>query len=668
MKKILIVTIVLNLLMSVGVKAQKKYDDIYMGMPNMSLGQQYSELMEYQRTTPYFANTYVQLGVISKNMMILTDPLRDIESAQFWAGNAALFFGNFKVFYEKGDVRSNSEYYENLNIPHADKKITDEELFDFIDKNATLCKNFKDSTLLAYQAIEKSKGYYNKCITTFKDICYKYDNLNEALLQYDEQLRVTLEGLGNDIDSCVAAFKEYKAILKAYPIMNYRQLYDFKEIVTFRLDGITNSNFYDNRFTMWDYQKWIAEFEKILKEDIMPLRAMVADIDERFQKGKQEYESQMPLVNGAQPVYDELFVFRLGRYDNNSLVRELFAYYESRRQLMQMACDSIILPIDTAEVLINRKMRHLYRMSQMELEARRKLSVVESVITPERVVRFKEFFESKYGGLDGMKALMNGESAFLSSVMSKTLGNYDAYHKAVEMSRDTVAIMKSNSYVPSLYVRNAEGRVIYVAGVKKGVTSTCFVAKLSAEGKAEWTTDIRKTQEVTSLSAVSEGVIVTVKQNEMPNALVFGLDGKQKMLYGISEGRPTSVTYNDIAKVTYISHDISDSQSSVAKLDSIGGKIWDVTLDNVTSVESVIETEGSNLIVVAKKDGASHIVGISADGKVGSASAYFEQHKLDIVTIYRASAQEICLACRGAGGEMSYVIIDNKMNVVYTSK
>ena len=57
MKKTIILSAVMSLLSLITLEAQKKYDDIYIGMSNMTLDQQYTELMDFQRREPYFANT-----------------------------------------------------------------------------------------------------------------------------------------------------------------------------------------------------------------------------------------------------------------------------------------------------------------------------------------------------------------------------------------------------------------------------------------------------------------------------------------------------------------------------------------------------------------------------------------------------------------------------------
>ena len=105
-------------LMAATVVEGQKYSDIYDGLPNMTLDQQYNVLLDFQKSNPYFPNTYIQLGSICEKRMILFDPLKDNESVRFWAQNALLFYGNLKVYYKPGDIKSQWDYYENLHIPY----------------------------------------------------------------------------------------------------------------------------------------------------------------------------------------------------------------------------------------------------------------------------------------------------------------------------------------------------------------------------------------------------------------------------------------------------------------------------------------------------------------------------------------------------------------------
>ena len=120
MKKIYtsVISLVVLLLIGASAQAQRKYAEIFADMPNMSLDHIYSELMQFQKQNPYFANTYIQLGMVCEHKMAHTDPLRDIESTLFWADNAHLFYGNFLIFYQSDyfNVAMKKIYFDNFDI------------------------------------------------------------------------------------------------------------------------------------------------------------------------------------------------------------------------------------------------------------------------------------------------------------------------------------------------------------------------------------------------------------------------------------------------------------------------------------------------------------------------------------------------------------------------
>jgi hypothetical protein len=103
-------------------------------------------------------------------------------------------------------------------------------------------------------------------------------------------------------------------------------------------------------------------------------------------------------------------------------------------------------------------------------------------------------------------------------------------------------------------------------------------------------------------------------------------------------------------------------------LDSIGGKIWDIALDQINSIEDVIEIDRERLLLIGKKEGVSQLMMVGTDGVVGDVNKYFATARLNIKVIYRASAEEICLACLSEAGKMCYVMVDSKGQVVYSTK
>lgn len=663
-------------------KAQK-YSEIYNSLPNKTLDQAYSILMEYQRANPHWANTYLQLGMICEKKLIETDPLRDIQTAQYWADNAKLFFDTFGVFYSEGDARTNSEFYQNLDIPASEGRIQDADIKTFVAKHQRFCKNFRDSVTMAYQALEESKGYYNKCISTFKSICDNYGNLNDMLLRHNATLKNILDTLGSDIDHCVEAFARYKKTLEAYPIRDYRQTYEFKPIETFRLDGLTNSDFYMDRFTMWDYRKWIDDVNQTLATDILPLRQRIDDINRQYEQGKQEYENNSPFAAAAQEAYDELFIFQLGKYDNNSLVRELFSYLDDRRQLMLMAHDSLALPFDTSAVLLNRKMRHIYRFSEQLDETEKSLNAVGNSLTPDRIARFSEFFNKNYGGTQGLEKYVSTETAFLDKIFSEVLANFASYTRNVERQRDKLAysvrgkgssvplwVVKENDlptlkgpYITTHIYYNLQGNPEYVAGTKKNAGNVAFVAKIDEKNATIWLAELRNTEQIYNMSVNGSGCVLAAKQNGQSAIVYMNQSGKEIRKISSNENVPAVVDYDELANITYVAYNGADGGTKLCRIDEVN--VWTVVLKSFERIENIIEV-ADGILVVGYNKGRIVCGRINNDGSIGKVSNIgFAGLTLD--RIFRASAQDICLFTRDAQDKLQLTIVSDKGEVKITS-
>lgn len=657
------------------VSAQRKYADIYADMPNMSLDQIYSELMSFQKQNPHFANTYIQLGIVCEHKMAHTDPLRDIESAVFWAENAHLFFGNFLVFYQSGDYRSNSEYYENLNIPHSGNKITEDDIKAFVSSHEKKCKNFRDSTLMIYTAIEKSKSGYNKCIQAYMKLCEQFVNYNEMLLAYGPDVEAKLKKIEDGISVCENEFKEYKRLIKAYPILNYRQIYDTKNIETYRLDGLTYSDFYENRFLIWNFKKWTDDYRAELNKDILPLRREIEKIDDAYRQGKLEYEKNAKLSAALISPYDELFLFRLGKYDNNSLIRELFAYLELRRNMIAMAGDSLAIEGNNVASLMNRKMRHIYKLYALKNQALQQLKKVDACITPERIARFSDFFNKKYGGESGLKKYSAAETLFMTDLENSVLHNFVNYCDAIaELQRKASFSTKgkavavptwcvgdyevgqvTGNYITQQVVRDNYGRPIIVAGVKKNDLKSPFVAKVDEQNVTSWLTEVKNATNVVALSATTDGCVVCTNVKEKPTAIVFDKNGKERLRYGLHSANVAFIAYNEMTKMTHSAFN-DENGVTFCLTDSLGKSVSELQLNcmdkaiqmqHVTDGAIVVGLKNGNIVVVKIPD-----IGIMLEPTI------IKGNSLTLKNIFRASASEICIFLSDANDNASVVIVD----------
>lgn len=668
--------------------AQRKYEDIYMNLPNWSVDQSYSELLDFQQKSPYFANVYIQLGMICEQKLINTDPLREIEDTKYWAKNAEIFWGNFKVFYKDGDAR-HSDYYENLRIPQQGRHLTDEEVMAFVEKHATFCKNYSDTAMILYENLEKSKKAYNTCLAMYREICDVYPNLNELLLRSNKELVDKLSAIEASYETCITSFKEYKDILKVHSLLNYRQILDTKEIQTFRLDGLTNSDFLQNRFFVWDFKSWVDNFKSTLESDILPLRKEIETINARYVNGLEEWKKGKACVVNANPAYDDLFLFRLGRYDSNSLVRELFSYLDSRRQLMSMAQDSLALPLDSIPVTRNRHLRHLYRSSQQYVSSSQTLASLSDYISEEQNAdgqnRFYDFFKKNKEYTSS--SFISHEGQTLREIFQGMLVNYVKYLDNVKdvapkeytysvasgklpaipmwaIPSDAETTNIQGQYITRCLDYNTLGTPAYVAGdrILAGKQQP-FVAAISDQMTTLWTSQINKAKSVLAVKAYEAGCVVQIEADK-GNYLVYLNDkGKETMRVETPRYTMKQMINNAITGTSTLAFD-ADTAACITLLDSLHNVIRTIDLPKIEHIESIQEVTNGHF-VVASNNGTLTTLLVNADGVIAKGTEEDEKRiNSSFVDIFRSSAHDFCIISKEESGTLHYEIINDDLKTL----
>lgn len=653
----------------------QNFSKLYDALPDMTLDQSYSALIEFQKANPYFANTYIQIGNICEKKMILYDPLRETTSIQFWAGNAKLFYGNLKVYYKKDDVRS--EYYENLKIPYSGNRITDEDMWRYVEKHLALCKNYCDTTTLIYTAIESSRKNYNQCIEEFEDICNEYVNLNDLLLRYDDKLATKLASLKSHLDECEKQFAEYKRLTKLFPIADYRQLYEKNKIETYRLDGLTNSDFFANRFTMWDYTAWVDAVEKEFKEHIEPLRAEVEKINSEYAKARETFNAGDIMQTDAKAPYDEFFLYRLGHYDVGSLIEPLFDYLEATRKMVVMAGDSLGREVGMNLALEGRKMRRLSQLAQQQEVAALKRKTVSAAITSAKVARFKNFFVKQYGGTDGLRNFLAKDEAYCQSVVDAMADATAAYLARVkrqstvetgEYSRASGAAAPAlplwvtmdpqsikGKYVTSQVSRGSMGQIGAVAGYAKANARNWFVAGISDELATKWVLQLSGVNSVSSVRATDDGVLVAAIRQLKPVVIYVSASGKESGAVSTTS-EIIDVMARDGVSGSIIWTEGNDKQAPVISMaqETATQASWTASLSGMAKAMDV-RTAGSGYVVTGiSTEGDLAYVSVSADGQVGSVAKLYSGVE-DVVSTLRVSSDEIGVLATLKDGSHKYV-------------
>ncbi len=653
----------------------QNFSKVYDALPDMTLDQAYSALIDFQKANPYFANTYIQLGSICEKKMVMYDPLRETKSIEYWSKNAQLFYGNLKVYYTEGDIRS--EFYENLKIPHTGKKITDEDMWNYVNEHKTRCKNHCDSTLLIYSAIENSRINYNKCIEEFKAICDEYADMNEMLLRYDSKLAGQLASLKSHIEECEKQFAEYKRLTKLYPIANYKQIYEKKAIETYRLDGLTNSDFFNNRFTMWDYTAFVENYEKTFNEKIAPLRKEVEQINSAYTALRKSFDKGGILTDAENKPYNELFEYRLGHYDVSSVVAALFHYLDATREMIALAGDSIGRDTGTDFTLTSRKMRRLSQLVLQSKEADVERDILAKAATKEKIARFTDFFGKEYGGVEGFKKFIANDAAYCQSIidaMSESTASYiaraerqqslvtDLYSKAGSATAPSVPLWVvidpqgvNSKYITTHIAKNGNGQIAAVAGYQKGNAKSWFVAGIAQDETTAWQLKLKNVNAVNKITVTSEGVLVSALRQLHPVLIRVDALGKEVAAVSVDAEIVDIMDLDGVSgSVIWTSGNDDNKPVLCVANDGAATASWSQNISSLAKVTGVNVVSDGYLAMGITMNNELAIVKISAEGIVGETKVITDNVEA-VVTSQRVSSSEIAVLVTTVPGRHKYV-------------
>jgi hypothetical protein len=713
---------IIMLTFALSVKAQPlDYDDYYKTMATQSDENCYNKLMIYQKSDPFFANIYVQLGELSYHLLHKTDPLRDFENAMYWSHTGLLNLQVYTHYVKENEARSNRDFYMNLPIEKKEARITNLDIQNFVEKRVRQIESYRDSVILVYRNLERSKELYNSCISLYHQINNRHNNLNETLLKSDITLFKELNQLKSNFDSTLVYFNRYLELIKKFPVKDYNQQYTLKPIKTFRLDGLTNSNFLDNSFQIWNYGLWVDEFNALYDNDIQKLRQEIETIDKNFISFENKAVNHLiKPADASKPIFDEKFLYMLGKYDNNSLVRDLFTYKWKKQQFLAQWLDEQNSATDTIKGVMMRKARYYSSLVDAKTNADSALLQFKSSISNAKINRFSSFFHS-YEGESGLTRFCDQQKDTLFQLLNgsfENLKNYIAFDTQNPMSvfasygKDTIPIFKApfnykGNYKTSNFVKTSNNSN-YITGQEliKGSMAP-FISYADKTGKTKWLKKIEKPIKPDSVNyfidskvySTNSGcfVVYTHKKTTLINTVVrFDSIGNEMSRFSIPVSLfPVYFDFDDINQKYLMAFKGQDTTQlsqleplTVSSIDSAGTTLWSASFELNGALANIVRTDNNflifanyracnisgNIIVPNQTEiqWGSVIVTVSESGIIKNFFTINKKQSFHISHILKLSSNSICLigfkkAPNATSGNLFFSLMQPNGKVVFTN-
>ena len=273
MKKIFILIIIACA--SVYASAQEKYSVVLERSKTLSPYEAIFELMDYQYWKPELPAVYYELGNRCYDLLPTRDPLHHYTELCTLLYQSRLFYGNC-LHFAKDQKLPGWQYSE---IANGQKKIEYAALEAYVRPRLKDVERQKTACDSIYHTFCRMSDRYNRCLTLFSTFLGAYTREKTAHLQLQPEEREMLLNLQREADSLDADIAAFQQALALQPISGYNPVFRKEEIVLYRLDGLTYTDFLQNNIAIWDYSKWVSRF---LDEQTEVYEQLYADIDREY--------------------------------------------------------------------------------------------------------------------------------------------------------------------------------------------------------------------------------------------------------------------------------------------------------------------------------------------------------------------------------------------------
>lgn len=611
-----------------------KYKDIYEQIGKEPAEHSLLKLNEFQKLQPEFPNTYIQTALIQWSWLQEEDPFLNYGYVCDLIYNTKLYLGLGISKIEKDDkeAKKNKAYYTNLGLGENAEQ---PQLLAHLKKMKEKVEEYETNVTKIISNFNKTIAIYNGCINTYKGIVARQSNYKNLLLTTSDDLRKEMTELAQNYDSVNYYFTEFKTALgnyRQYGLKPYDQQTKIVPIVTYRLEGLTSSDFIQPVIPIWNYQDWVKEAFETMDGNIAKLKngtekyiKDLRDRVEKLQKQKAETDSIQEIVA------PNALVNLVEKYDYESLLSASIRY-ESELANLKIAsmrsANNVENPSSYNEDYLQ-KANYYYDLYLMANSCQYALKNQKFRISDNNLTKHEQFVNNVYTSKDELKNnYVNKQQAEISKIQDKNFQNFELYtidnlcpegqqysHGGKEISAmpsQATFANAENGYVTLYTCKDNQGNR-YICGYNKtsATASSGFVAKVNSNGQLAWVKDVNaaaganKVVKVIPSKYAGFVAVATCGNNGSNTSAIikFDNDGKQQSSTKLASSLcPTAAYWDEISdKVSTALKGANGNESAEA---SETAMVETVTLGaNAPETSKSFDIKGQIIDIIATSKG-----------------------------------------------------------------
>lgn len=458
-----------------GFSQKIKYKDLFVLLNAQQFDEAEPFLKKYLKANDDNPNAYLFMGMIYKDKSLKTDVLRDTEKRIMFLDSAVYFFGLANKGMTEKEVDRNEEYYQMFNRRDVRNgkfgvKLSDVKLK--LEEYMALKEKVKQIQTIKSQFVA-AQLYYEKAQMIYTDIQKKYTGSRELYLRANESVVAGLIRLANIYDSCHMSFNDYKSSVAAYGNIGHNQDLDPLEIIDFKKQGNTPSDFYSDDLKVWDYKRWALSAVEMIERDIIPAKEQLIALDAELNREQQRIRKDSVSVMSSMGVLrNKLSMQVLRRLDPDPMPIKVFSLKLAELEYGSLVVENKVLR-DTASLATQATaLEKEYKLSHLT-------DSLATLLDTDQLVRdaenYSQYVSSSYGTVDALRTYITSTREFAARAAAhkkELLVQKRALIKWVIHNSDSIPldeeIAARGKYKPLIIKQKVTAGLVYADSIPSG--------------------------------------------------------------------------------------------------------------------------------------------------------------------------------------------------------
>ncbi|MBX2843221.1 MAG: hypothetical protein KTR26_15735 [Flammeovirgaceae bacterium] len=255
------------------------------------------------------------------------------------------------------------------------------------------------------------KHYYQEAENKFFYIKNNFQSVSALYFISDEVFISSLNEMVRSFNLIHANINQRDVLIKSIPlqkneILSHTQQFDFVKVKGFEANRINANIFSDQQVTLYDYGAWASDIIKVMREDILPIKTKLLEVDANISASINSFFKESPYLSHLNLKNNQQLIFNLFQLDGNSLAAKLLMYKQFKLEYLLKLKES-----DLKDKKIKKSLE--VRLKDCE-------EVLKNIVVSDNEIKkYQGYIKNVYGGKEGLEQFIALEFSFLASELAK---------------------------------------------------------------------------------------------------------------------------------------------------------------------------------------------------------------------------------------------------------